>query len=100
MTATTKPRVAIITSHPIQYNAPMFRLLRQRNQIESRVFYSWGTSVLQNKFDPGFGKVIEWDIPLLEGYDYTFVKNTSESPGSHHFKGIVNPTLNQEIEKW
>ena len=95
-----KSRLAIITSHPIQYNAPLFALLAQETDIELMVFYTWGESCLGEKYDPDFGKVIEWDIPLLDGYNYTFVNNTSSDPGSHHFKGIINPSLNQEIEAW
>ena len=53
-----------------------------------------------NKHDPGFGKTIEWDIPLLEGYDSCFVKNTATKPGSHHFRGIVNPGLIAAIESY
>lgn len=93
-------RLAIITSHPIQYNAPWFKMLSERKNIAIKVFYTWGESVLQKKFDPGFGKVVTWDIPLLEGYDYSFVNNVSTEPGTHHFKGIINPTLNKEIEDW
>ncbi|MGG9972121.1 glycosyltransferase family 4 protein [Ferruginibacter sp. SUN002] len=93
-------RIAIVTSHPIQYNAPLFKLLAQEANIQIKVFYTWGEGVLKKKLDPGFGKVIEWDIPLLDGYDYTFVNNVSVDPGTHHFKGIINPTLNQEIEEW
>lgn len=93
-------RLAIITSHPIQYNAPLFRLLAERSRIEMKVFYTWGEAVLENKFDPGFGKTITWDIPLLEGYDHIFVKNIAANPGSHHFKGIDNPSLVKEIEAW
>jgi len=52
------------------------------------------------KYDPDFGKVIDWDIPLLDGYNYKFLKNTSKKPGSHHFKGIINPELIKEIEDW
>lgn len=52
------------------------------------------------KFDPGFGKNIEWDVPLLQGYEYSFVRNTSMNPGSGHFKGIINPTLIKEVEEW
>jgi glycosyltransferase involved in cell wall biosynthesis len=37
---------------------------------------------------------------LLDGYDYTFVKNIAAKPGSHHFRGIINPGLNKEIEAW
>ena len=65
-----------------------------------KVFYTWGEGVMQNKYDPGFGKAIEWDIPLLDGYDFTFVKNIADSPGSYHFKGIDNPTLIKEIAQW
>ena len=93
-------RLAVITTHPIQYNAPLFALLKQRGNIQVKIFYTWGESVLKDKYDPGFNKNIEWDIPLLEGYDYVFVKNTSAEPGSHHFKGIDNPELVRGIEGW
>lgn len=95
-----KKRLAIITSHPIQYNAPLFKLLAEKGRIEIKVFYTWGEAVLQNKFDPGFGKTISWDIPLLEGYDHVFVKNIATSPGSHHFRGIDNPSLVKEVKDW
>jgi glycosyltransferase involved in cell wall biosynthesis len=93
-------RLAIITTHPIQYNAPWFRLLAQRKKVELKVFYTWGQLEEGAKHDPGFGKNVEWDIPLLDGYDYTFIKNTATDPGSHHFKGIDNPTLKKEIKNW
>lgn len=93
-------KLAIISSHPIQYNAPLFKLLQQRNFITIKIFYTWSQSQGGNIYDPGFGKKIEWDIPLLKGYDYTFVTNTSQKPGTHHFNGIINPTLNTEIEQW
>ena len=93
-------RLAIISSHPIQYNAPIFSLLAKEPLVELMVFYTWGEAALGSKYDPDFGKEINWDIPLLEGYNYTFIKNISKEPGSHHFKGIINPTLNEEIEAW
>ncbi len=93
-------RIAILSSHPIQYNAPLFALLAKEPEIELMVFYTWGEQSKGAKFDPDFGKTIEWDIPLLDGYAYTFIQNTSKYPGSHHFKGIINPSLNQEIERW
>ena len=95
-----KKRLAIVTTHPIQYNAPLFELLTQRGVIEVKVFYTWGKSVLSNKFDPGFGKVINWDIDLLKGYKYNFVQNVSNNPGSNHYNGIDNPTIIKEIELW
>ena len=93
-------RLAIITTHPIQYNAPLFKLIQERGNIQVKVFYTWGEAVLKNKFDPGFGQHISWDIPLLDGYDYSFEKNISTNPGSHHFKGIDNPDLIGNITAW
>lgn len=92
-------RLAIITTHPIQYNAPFFKKLAASEGLTLMVFYTWekGAGV---KHDPGFGKKIEWDIPTLEGYSYTFVKNVSKNPGSHHFWGIQNPSLIAEISSF
>jgi len=92
-------RLAIITTHPIQYYAPVFRLLHQRQKIEINVFYTWGEKA-QEKFDPGFGKTVAWDIPLLDGYPYEWVTNTAADAGSHHFKGIVNPDLINQVIAW
>lgn len=65
-----------------------------------KVFYTWSQLEQGDKYDPGFGKPVEWDIPLLEGYEYSFVPNTSQKPGSHHRTGIINPTLIEVIEQW
>ena len=93
-------KLAIITTHPIQYNAPLYAMLQQRGNIAIKVFYTWGEEVLLKKYDPGFDKTIKWDIPLLEGYQFEFVKNIATNKGSHHFKGIDNPTLIHKIEQW
>jgi glycosyltransferase involved in cell wall biosynthesis len=92
-------KLAIITTHPIQYYAPVFQLLHQNQQIEIKVFYTLGEISLK-KHDPGFGKVINWDIPVLAGYPYEWVENTARQPGSDHFKGIVTPQLITQIEAW
>lgn len=93
-------KLAIVISHPIQYYAPLFALLAKEPTLDLMVFYTWGEQAMGPKYDPDFKTTIEWDIPLLEGYNYKFIKNKSSNPGSHHFKGIINPSLNQEIETW
>lgn len=74
--------------------------MHERGNINIKVFYTWGKQVLEEKYDPGFGKNIQWDIPLLDGYEYEWVENVSKDPGSHHFKGIDNPLLISSIENW
>ncbi|MEO6329114.1 MAG: glycosyltransferase family 4 protein [Ginsengibacter sp.] len=93
-------KLAIITTHPIQYNAPFFKLLAESKIIQLKVFYTWGTTVTETKFDPGFQRTIDWDIPLLEGYEYEFLRNTAKEKGSHHFNGIINPGIVQKIKSW
>lgn len=83
-------QLAIITTHPIQYNAPLFRLLSERKRIAIKVFYTWGQSQ-EAVFDARFGVKRSWDIPLLEGYEFEFVKNTSNKPDSNRFFGVINP---------
>lgn len=92
-------RLAIIATHPIQYNAPLFRMLANREPLDIHVFYGWDGAT-STAYDPGFGEEIHWDVPLLDGYDYTLVPNTSSDPGSHHFRGLVNPTLIPKVESW
>lgn len=88
--------LAIVITHPIQYYVPVFQLLAQQCQL--KVFYTWGEAGVQTKHDPGFGKTIEWDMPLLAGYDYELLNNIAADPGSHHGKGIVNPDLIEKID--
>jgi glycosyltransferase involved in cell wall biosynthesis len=91
-------RLAILSSHPIQYNAPAFRALAAMPDLDVHVFYGWegpGRTV-----DPEFGRKVEWDIPLLDGYDHTFVPNTASDPGSHRFRGIDGPGLTDLISGW
>ncbi len=90
-------KLAIISTHPIQYYAPVFQLLAKQTCL--KVFYTWGEQAM-HKYDKGFDQHIAWDIPLLEGYDYIFLKNTAKDPGTHHFKGIVNPDLIEEIQNY
>ncbi len=92
-------KVAFIISHPIQYYVPLLQSLASRGNIEIKVFYTWGEDSI-SKFDPGFNRVVEWDIPLLEGYPYEFMENVSTDPGTHHFKGIDNPSLINKIEAY
>lgn len=84
--------IAIITSHPIQYYAPWFRYLAKEKDFSIKVFYLWNFGVTE-QVDVGFQQTLQWDIPLLEGYDYEFVPNVSSKPGTHHFWGLQNPSL-------
>lgn len=89
-------KLAIITSHPIQYYAPLFRHWGSENYFSTKVFYLWDFGIT-DQLDVGFQQAIQWDIPLLTGYDYEFVPNVSSNPGTHHFWGLQNPSLLKRV---
>jgi glycosyltransferase involved in cell wall biosynthesis len=93
-------KLAIISTHPIQYYAPVFRALAGSTEIDLRVFYTWSQAATDRVFDSGFGTEVKWDIPLLDGYAYQFVRNIANRPGLNHFGGLNTPTLVREIETW
>jgi glycosyltransferase involved in cell wall biosynthesis len=90
-------RLAIITTHPIQYNAPLFKLLSESKDIGIKVFYTLGQDS-SSFIDKGFGKRITWDIPLFNGYDYLFLNNTAKNPSTSRFNGIINPDIISSVD--
>ncbi len=69
---TRRYRVAYLVTHPIQYQAPLLRLIARQPDIDLTVFFETDLTVGSFR-DPGFGQVIKWDVPLLEGYRYEFL---------------------------
>ncbi len=94
-----KCKLAIITSHPVQYYAPWFRTIAGDPDIELKVFYLWQPNST-NTPDPEFERKIEWDIPLLDRYDYEWVPNVSPRPGTDHFNGLNNPSTASALRRW
>lgn len=67
-------RLCVVTTHPIQYIAPWFRLLAQRSDLDLHViFFRQLEPVAQGI---GFGRAFAWDIPLLTGYSNETVNFT------------------------
>lgn len=93
-------KLAVVTTHPIQYYAPLFRRLAERGEVAVHVYYGWRGAAGQAAPDKGFGTSFAWDVPLLDGYAHTFVENVSDDPGTHHAAGIDAPGMVAAIEAW
>lgn len=91
-----KYRLAVLTSHPIQSQVPLFRMLSEHPEVDMTVYYCDSFGANQKTYDPGFGMDIKWDIPLLDGYKYKLLKNYSPIPGNS-FWGLNNPGIIKEI---
>jgi glycosyltransferase involved in cell wall biosynthesis len=79
-------RAVIVASHPIQYQAPLFRKLAKLVDL-TVVFMMHATP--KEQAASGFGVEFEWDMPLLEGYAHVFANNVARAPSSSRRRGIV-----------
>ncbi|TFI52412.1 glycosyltransferase [Mastigocladus laminosus UU774] len=85
-------RVAYFVSHPIQYQAPLLRLIAATQDIELKVFF-YSDFSLKEYEDKGFRRLIKWDIPLTDGYDYHFL----DCWGSKEQKNLFQQPIAQNI---
>jgi glycosyltransferase involved in cell wall biosynthesis len=70
-----KLRVLTISSHPIQYGAPLFRLMAKHPKLDFQVAYCSLRGAESAGYDPEFGADVQWDVPLLDGYKWTHIPN-------------------------
>ena len=89
-------RLGVLATHPIQYHAPLYRALAQR--LDLSVYFAHQQTA-QGQADAGFGVAFEWDVPLLDGYPYQFLTNTSKSPDVSTFRGCSTPDITSIIER-
>ncbi len=83
-------RVAMVCSHAIQYLMPWYRRLAQHPRIALTVLLGDGHGLLAPGYDPGFGRAVRWDVPLLDGVVVERLRNHAPRPGVGRFSGIVS----------
>jgi glycosyltransferase involved in cell wall biosynthesis len=79
-------RLAYFVSHPIQYQAPLLRLLAEHDQVDLHVYFVRGGDS-GSTYDRGFGQSVAWDVPLADGYDHTFLSGIRLRNGT----GFLDP---------
>ena len=73
-------KLGMLVSHPIQYFTPVYRELAKTEGIDLTVLYR--TRVGADAYhDPGFGQIVKWDIPLLDGYKHEFLSSKNKIEG-------------------
>jgi glycosyltransferase involved in cell wall biosynthesis len=89
-------RIAHLVSHPIQYFAPLYRELASRPEVDLTVlFYSDAT--VREFHDAGFGRAVEWDVPLLGGYKHRFLPSAASTPIAGPFLRRPNWDVVREV---
>ena len=67
-------RLAYLVSHPIQYQAPLLKIIANQETIDLTVLFRSDIST-GRFFDKEFGLSMRWDTPMLDGYNYIFLKS-------------------------
>ena len=85
-------RLAVVTSHPIQYHSPWFRAMANQPGLDLEVLYCHNATP-KEQAAAGFGVEFDWDQPLLDGYSHRFLHNVARSPSVSSFWGMDTPEL-------
>jgi glycosyltransferase involved in cell wall biosynthesis len=87
-------RLGVVTSHPIQYQAPLFRALAER--VDLTVYFAHRATE-QDQVEAGFSAGFEWDTDLTEGFRHSFLDNVSRRPGIVRFGGCDTPSIGKVL---
>lgn len=90
-------RIAFVSSHPVPYHVPTYRALAAHPRVDLEVLYTHTHGVAET-FDAGFGRAVKFDVPLLEGYRYRFLRNIAVRPALT-FAGQINPELSLAVAR-
>ncbi len=93
-----KYKLAVVASHPIQYQSPLWRRIAAHPEIDLMVYYCLDWGVSDKSHSRFFGVKYKWDVPLLEGYNFKFLRNYSPNPGPF-LGGFANPGIFWELWK-
>ncbi len=90
MKRSSRCRLKVLASHPIQYFTPLYRLLAAHPQIDLEVLYYRDFGVTE-RFDKQFAQRIRWDTDQLSGYPHRFLWNLSPISDPFNPLHAINP---------
>ncbi len=90
--------LAIVVSHPIQHYVPVYRELAKNKNIRLKVFYVAENGAFES-FDPQFGRKIKWDVPLTEGYNFTFLE-PGKILNSFGFRAVDSTNISEQLKNF
>lgn len=85
-------RVAYLVSHPIQYQVPLLQRLAAHPEIALHVYFMDDQGARRRR-DPEFGVSVQWDLPMLSGYQWTLLRNRSPLAARDSFLRFIHPTI-------
>ena len=87
-------RLVVVTSHPIQYQAPLFRELARA--LDLHVYFAHRATA-DDQSEAEFGTRFQWDVDLTSGFSCSFLDNRSKKPGITRYEGCDTPDVGRNI---
>jgi glycosyltransferase involved in cell wall biosynthesis len=87
-----------LISHPVQYYTPLYARMAAEKGVDFRVLFC-SKKGLERAIDVEFGVDIQWDVPLLDGYCYQFLKNYAWKESLDGFFGLLNWDVIKEMRQ-
>jgi glycosyltransferase involved in cell wall biosynthesis len=90
--------LAILTTHPIQYQVPFWQALAKDGRVPFEVWYltSHGT---KPSLDPEFGKTFTWDIETLAGYPHRVIDGAEGATPYSFWKCRLRERLRDRLRR-
>jgi len=85
----------VISTHPVQYHAPVYRALQERFAVPTTVIYGSDFSIAGYR-DREFGQSFSWDSDLLSGYQSIFLSRVSEG-GAQSYETVMTKGLGKAL---
>lgn len=80
-------KLAVLAMHPVQYHTPLYKRIFQSRALDAKVLYL-DTVGLEGGYDKEFQTRVKWDIPLLDGHEYEFLRNVAPNKRGGFFSRI------------
>jgi glycosyltransferase involved in cell wall biosynthesis len=85
-------RLGVVFTHPTQHHGPLWRKLSEQPGLSVKVLYISDEN--QGSGDRDLGSSSQaWDVDLLSGYEYEYLKDLSGKVPSKQEKNVISPKL-------
>lgn len=88
--------LAILTTHPIQYQIPLWQALARDGRVPFEVWYLTDHGIRPSR-DHEFGETFSWDIDMLTGYPHRFLERAQGSEPSAFWKCRLRERLRDRL---
>ena len=85
-------RLGIVFTHPTQHHGPLWRKLNEQPGLSVKVLYLCNENQISGDALLG-GSSQPWDVDVLSGYEYDYLKDLSGRVPSQQEKNVISPEL-------